>query len=236
MFVAYMTMIKEGTIIAVDGHSSTGKSTFAKLIASRYGLIYVDTGALYRGVALFAGENSIIDSENKIDEPALNSALKVMKLLFRPTGPGGSSELYLGDRNIEREIRTLEVSSKVSFIASLPIVRRYVDNILSEYGKSGGVIMDGRDIGTVVFPNADIKIFMTASAEVRAMRRFREMEAKGERPDYNKVLANVRERDYLDENREAAPLRRAPDAILLDNSDMSIEDQLKWFEELIAES
>jgi cytidylate kinase len=229
-------MIKEGTIIAVDGHSSTGKSTFAKLIASRYGLIYVDTGALYRGVALFASENSIIDSENKIDEPALNSALKVMKLLFRPTGPGGSSELYLGDRNIEREIRTLEVSSKVSFIASLPIVRRYVDNILSEYGKSGGVIMDGRDIGTVVFPNADIKIFMTASAEVRAMRRFREMEAKGERPDYNKVLANVRERDYLDENREAAPLRRAPDAILLDNSDMSIEDQLKWFEELIAES
>ncbi len=231
-----MTMIKEGTIIAVDGHSSTGKSTFAKLIASRYGLIYVDTGALYRGVALFASENSIIDCENRIDEQALNRALKVLKLLFRPTGPGGASELYLGDRNIEREIRTLEVSSKVSFIASLPIVRSFVDNILSNYGKSGGVIMDGRDIGTVVFPNADIKIFMTASAEVRAMRRFREMEAKGERPDYDKVLANVRERDYLDENREAAPLRRASDAILLDNSNMSIEDQLQWFEELIAKS
>ena len=230
-----MTMIKEGTIIAVDGHSSTGKSTFAKLIASRYGLIYVDTGALYRGVTLFALENSIIDSKNHIDNEALRGALSVLKLSFRSTGKDGASELFMGDRNIERVIRSLKVSSKVSFVASLPFVREYVDSILANYGKCGGVIMDGRDIGTVVFPNADIKIFMTASAQVRARRRFLEMVARGDKPDYESVLANVKERDYLDENRETAPLRRAEDAVLLDNSNMTIEDQLKWFEQLIAQ-
>ncbi len=230
-----MTMIKEGTIIAVDGHSSTGKSTFAKLIASRYGLIYVDTGALYRGVTLYAIENSIIDSKKLINTEALKGALPALELSFKPTGKDGASEIYMGDRNIERIIRGLKVSSKVSFIASLPFVREYVDAILANYGKSGGVIMDGRDIGTVVFPNADIKIFMTASAQVRAERRYREMEARGEKPDYESVLANVKERDYLDENRETAPLRRAQDAVLLDNSNMTIEDQLKWFETLIAE-
>ena len=230
-----MTMIKEGTIIAVDGHSSTGKSTFAKLIASRYGLIYVDTGALYRGVTLYAIENSIIDSKNEINAEALKVALHQLELSFKPTGKDGATELYMGDRNIERIIRGLKVSSKVSFIASLPFVRKYVDAILANYGKSGGVIMDGRDIGTVVFPDADIKIFMTASAQVRAERRYREMEARGEKPDYESVLANVKERDFLDENRETAPLRRAEDAVLLDNSNMTIEDQLKWFETLIAE-
>ncbi len=230
-----MTMIKEGTIIAVDGHSSTGKSTFAKLIASRYGLIYVDTGALYRGVTLYAIENSIIDSKKEINAEALKVALHELELSFKPTGKDGATELYMGDRNIERIIRGLKVSSKVSFIASLPFVRKYVDAILANYGKSGGVIMDGRDIGTVVFPDADIKIFMTASAQVRAERRYREMEARGEKPDYESVLANVKERDFLDENRETAPLRRAEDAVLLDNSNMTIEDQLKWFETLIAE-
>ena len=234
MFVASMTIIKEGTIIAVDGHSSTGKSTFAKLIASRYGLIYVDTGALYRGVALYAIRNSIIDNKNNIDQKLLKAALSELKLSFRPSGEDSSTQLYLGEENIERVIRGLEVSSKVSFIASLPFVREYVDAILAGYGKSGGVIMDGRDIGTVVFPCADIKIFMTASAEVRATRRFVEMKSRGENPNYESVLTNVKERDFLDENREAAPLRRASDAILLDNSNMTIEDQLAWFEELIA--
>ena len=229
-----MTMIKEGTIIAVDGHSSTGKSTFAKLIASRYGLIYVDTGALYRGVTLYAIENSLIDSNNIIDESSLKDALEKLELSFRPTGVDGATELFIGERNIERIIRGLEVSSKVSFIASLPMVRSYVDTILAKYGRSGGVIMDGRDIGTVVFPNAEIKIFMTASAEVRAKRRYKEMISRGENPNFESVLANVKERDYLDENRDTAPLKRAPDALLLDNSSMTIEDQLKWFEQLIA--
>jgi cytidylate kinase len=227
-------MIKEGTIIAVDGHSSTGKSTFAKLIASRYGLIYVDTGALYRGVTLYAIENSLIDSNNIIDESSLKDALEKLELSFRPTGVDGATELFIGERNIERIIRGLEVSSKVSFIASLPMVRSYVDTILAKYGRSGGVIMDGRDIGTVVFPNAEIKIFMTASAEVRAKRRYKEMISRGENPNFESVLANVKERDYLDENRDTAPLKRAPDALLLDNSSMTIEDQLKWFEQLIA--
>jgi len=227
-------MIKEGTIIAVDGHSSTGKSTFAKLIASRYGLIYVDTGALYRGVTLYAIENSLIDSNNIIDETSLKDALEKLELSFRPTGVDGATELFIGERNIERIIRGLKVSSKVSFIASLPMVRSYVDTILAKYGRSGGVIMDGRDIGTVVFPNAEIKIFMTASAEVRAKRRYKEMISRGENPNFESVLANVKERDYLDENRDTAPLKRAPDALLLDNSSMTIEDQLKWFEQLIA--
>jgi cytidylate kinase len=227
-------MIKEGTIIAVDGHSSTGKSTFAKLIASRYGLIYVDTGALYRGVTLYAIENSLIDSNNIIDESSLKDALEKLELSFRPTGVDGATELFIGERNIERIIRGLKVSSKVSFIASLPMVRSYVDTILAKYGRSGGVIMDGRDIGTVVFPNAEIKIFMTASAEVRAKRRYKEMISRGENPNFESVLANVKERDYLDENRDTAPLKRAPDALLLDNSSMTIEDQLKWFEQLIA--
>ncbi|MDD4057389.1 MAG: (d)CMP kinase [Bacteroidales bacterium] len=234
MFVPCMTMIKEGTIIAVDGHSSTGKSTFAKLIASRYGLIYVDTGALYRGVTLYAIENSLIDSNNIIDETSLKDALEKLELSFRPTGVDGATELFIGERNIERIIRGLKVSSKVSFIASLPMVRSYVDTILAKYGRSGGVIMDGRDIGTVVFPNAEIKIFMTASAEVRAKRRYKEMISRGENPNFESVLANVKERDYLDENRDTAPLKRAPDALLLDNSTMTIEDQLKWFEQLIA--
>jgi cytidylate kinase len=227
-------MIKEGTIIAVDGHSSTGKSTFAKLIASRYGLIYVDTGALYRGVTLYAIENSLIDSNNIIDETSLKDALEKLELSFRPTGVDGATELFIGERNIERIIRGLKVSSKVSFIASLPMVRSYVDTILAKYGRSGGVIMDGRDIGTVVFPNAEIKIFMTASAEVRAKRRYKEMISRGENPNFESVLANVKERDYLDENRDTAPLKRAPDALLLDNSTMTIEDQLKWFEQLIS--
>lgn len=234
MFVDDMTMIKERTIIAVDGHSSTGKSTFAKLIASRYGLIYVDTGALYRGVTLFAIKNSIIDSENRIDTKALSEKLPGLELVFRPTGADGATELYMGDENIERIIRGLEVSSKVSFIAALPLVRDYVDSKLQRYGTEGGVIMDGRDIGTVVFPNADIKIFMTASAEVRAKRRFKEMISRGENPDFESVLANVKERDFIDENREAAPLKRAKEAFLLDNSNMTVDDQLRLFEELIA--
>lgn len=221
-------------IIAIDGHSSTGKSSFAKIIAGRFGLIYVDTGALYRGVTLFAIRNFFIDKNNKIDRISLEKALSKLDLLFRPTGQDRASQLYMNDELVENEIRSLEVSEKVSFIASLPIVRDYVDTILAKLGEKRGVVMDGRDIGTVVFPDAELKIFMTADAEVRAARRFNEMKAKGENPQFEDVLRNVKERDFLDENRDTAPLKRAPDAILLDNSKMTIEDQIVWFDNIIS--
>ncbi|HPS94998.1 MAG: (d)CMP kinase [Bacteroidales bacterium] len=221
-------------IIAIDGHSSTGKSSFAKIIAGRFGLIYVDTGALYRGVTLFAIRNFFIDKNNKIDRISLEKALSKLDLQFRPTGQDRASQLYMNDELVENEIRSLEVSEKVSFIASLPIVRDYVDTILAKLGEKRGVVMDGRDIGTVVFPDAELKIFMTADAEVRAARRFNEMKAKGENPQFEDVLRNVKERDFLDENRDTAPLKRAPDAILLDNSKMTIEDQIVWFDNIIS--
>ncbi|MBP1670930.1 MAG: cmk [Bacteroidetes bacterium] len=229
-----MNMRIPNIIIAIDGHSSTGKSSFAKIIAGRFGLIYVDTGALYRGVTLFAIRNFFIDKNNKIDRISLEKALSKLDLQFRPTGQDRASQLYMNDELVENEIRSLEVSEKVSFIASLPIVRDYVDTILAKLGDKRGVVMDGRDIGTVVFPDAELKIFMTADAEVRATRRYNEMKAKGENPQFEDVLRNVKERDFLDENRDTAPLKRAPDAILLDNSKMTIEDQIVWFDNIIS--
>lgn len=229
-----MNMRIPNIIIAIDGHSSTGKSSFAKIIAGRFGLIYVDTGALYRGVTLFAIRNFFIDKNNKIDRISLEKALSKLDLQFRPTGQERASQLYMNDELVENEIRSLEVSEKVSFIASLPIVRDYVDSILAKLGEKRGVVMDGRDIGTVVFPDAELKIFMTADAGVRATRRYNEMKAKGENPQYEDVLRNVKERDFLDENRDTAPLKRAPDAILLDNSKMTIEDQIVWFDNIIS--
>lgn len=234
MFVFNMNMRIPNIIIAIDGHSSTGKSSFAKIIAGRFGLIYVDTGALYRGVTLFAIRNFFIDKNNKIDRISLEKALSKLDLQFRPTGQERASQLYMNDELVENEIRSLEVSEKVSFIASLPIVRDYVDTILAKLGEKRGVVMDGRDIGTVVFPDAELKIFMTADAGVRATRRYNEMKAKGENPQYEDVLRNVKERDFLDENRDTAPLKRAPDAILLDNSKMTIEDQIVWFDNIIS--
>lgn len=229
-----MNMRIPNIIIAIDGHSSTGKSSFAKIIAGRFGLIYVDTGALYRGVTLFAIRNFFIDKNNKIDRISLEKALCTLDLQFQPTGTDRASQLYMNNELVENEIRSLEVSEKVSFIASLPIVRDYVDTILAKLGEKRGVVMDGRDIGTVVFPDAELKIFMTADAEVRATRRFNEMKAKGENPQFEDVLRNVKERDFLDENRDTAPLKRAPDAILLDNSKMTIEDQIVWFDNIIS--
>ena len=229
-----MNMRIPNIIIAIDGHSSTGKSSFAKIIAGRYGLIYVDTGALYRGVTLFAIRNFFIDKNNKIDTISLEKSLRTLDLEFQPTGDDRSSQLYLNKELVEKEIRSLEVSEKVSFIAALPIVRDYVDTILARLGERRGVVMDGRDIGTVVFPDAELKIFMTANAEVRATRRYNEMKAKGENPKFEEVLKNVRERDFIDENRDTAPLKMATDAILLDNSKMTIEDQLVWFDNIIS--
>lgn len=234
MFVLSTRMKNRDIIIAIDGHSSTGKSTFARAISIRYALTYVDTGALYRGITFLAQKANIDNlTENK-------NLIKIQNLLnkatfeFLPTGPNGYGELHLNGENIEKEIRSIEVADKVSRVASIPLVREFVDSILKEYGLKRGVVMDGRDIGTVVFPNADLKIFMTAKPEIRAQRRFNEIIAKGGSANYQEILKNVQERDYLDENRETAPLRRADDAILLDNSYMTQKDQMRWIEEIIV--
>ncbi|MFA6334449.1 MAG: (d)CMP kinase [Bacteroidales bacterium] len=221
-------------IIAIDGYSSTGKSSFAKIIAAKYGFIYVDTGALYRGVTLFAIRESIIDDSNKTDYNRLAAAIDSLDLEFRATGNNGMSELYLNGELIEREIRGLEVSSKVSFIAELPLVRDFVGKNLNRYGEKKGIVMDGRDIGTVVFPNAELKIFMTADLRVRARRRYKELIEKGEIADFQEVMQNIIQRDHIDENREIAPLKRAADAIFLDNSTMTVEDQIIWFDNIVS--
>lgn len=235
MFVLIRYMEKRDIIIAIDGHSSTGKSTFAKEIASRYGLIYVDTGALYRGVTLFALRNGLINGTGVENPEKLYNLLQNVSLRFGQAAPGGKSELFLNGENIETQIRSLEVAGKVSIIAALKPVRDFVDFKLKEFGVTGGVVMDGRDIGTVVFPDADLKIFMTADPKVRAMRRYREMVTRGEDADFDDVLRNVIERDFMDENRENAPLRKAQDAVFLDNSNMTEEDQMVWIEKIISE-
>jgi len=222
-------------IIAIDGHSSTGKSSFAKIIAAKYGFVYVDTGALYRGVTLFAIRESLIDKFNNVDIDTLSKTINSLVLEFRATGENGKSELYLNGKMMEREIRGLEVSNKVSFIAALPIVRDFVDKSLKRYGENKGVVMDGRDIGTVVFPNAELKIFMTADVRIRAQRRYKELLEKGDNADFQEILQNVSQRDFIDQNRETAPLKRASDAILLDNSNMTIDDQIQWFDNIISE-
>ncbi len=220
-------------IIAIDGHSSTGKSSFAKLIASHYSFLYLDSGALYRGVTLFAIENKLISEDNKIDLKSLEKALPNLDLHFRNTGRG--SELFLGERCIEQEIRTLAVSDKVSPIATIPFVRDYVNLKLRDFGKKKRIVMDGRDIGTTVFPNAELKIFMTADPMVRAQRRAAELLAKGELVRLDDVYNNLQERDYIDSNRETSPLSQADDAIVLDNTNMTMEQQLVWVDKLIQE-
>ncbi len=214
-------------IIAIDGYSSTGKSTLAKKIARKFGFLYLDSGALYRGVTLFAQEEGFINRISVID-PALKEALKSLDLHFDAEG-----KLCMGARCIEPQIRSMEVSAQVSPIAAVPYVREWVDEMLHEFGRRGRIVMDGRDIGTAVFPDAQLKIFMTASEEVRARRRYDELVAKGENPLLEEVVKNLRERDYIDSHRETAPLRRAEDAFELDNSDMSFEEELAWVQGLI---
>jgi cytidylate kinase len=213
--------------IAVDGFSSTGKSTLARLIAQRFDFLYLDSGAMYRGVTLFAQEQGLISPDNVID-PALEAALEGLDLHFAQ-----GTVLYMGERNIEKQIRSMEVSAQVSPIAAVPYVRRYVDRRLHEFSAAGRVVMDGRDIGTTVFPNAEIKVFMTARPEVRAQRRFDELAGKGENPVFEEVLKNLEERDYIDSHRETSPLRRAEDAFVLDNSEMGLTDEVAWAEGLI---
>ncbi len=216
-------------IIAIDGYSSTGKSSFAKIIANEFSFLYLDSGALYRGVTLFAIENGFINDACEIDVPGLANALQGLDLHF---GEGGT---YIGDRCIETEIRSMAVADKVSPIATVPQVRDFVDRKLREFGAKKRVVMDGRDIGTTVFPNAELKIFMTADPLVRARRRAEEMAAKGEETDIEIVLKNLQERDYIDSHRETSPLTKADDAIVLDNSDMTMEDQLEWIKKIISD-
>ena len=216
-------------IIAIDGYSSTGKSSFAKIIANEFSFLYLDSGALYRGVTLFAIENGFIQDDCTIDVPELEKGLAGLDLHF---GEGGT---YIGDRCIEQEVRSMMVASKVSPIATVAEVRDFVDRKLREFGKAKRVVMDGRDIGTTVFPDAELKIFMTADPLVRAERRADEMRAKGLEVNIEEVLANLQERDYIDSHREVSPLSKADDAIVLDNSYMNMEQQLEWLKGIIAE-
>ena len=216
-------------IIAIDGYSSTGKSSFAKIIANEFSFLYLDSGALYRGVTLFAIENGFISEDCTIDVPGLTEALRNLDLHF---GPGGT---YIGDRCIEKEIRGLGVASKVSPIATVAQVRNFVDMKLREFGEKKRIVMDGRDIGTTVFPDAELKLFMTADPMVRAQRRAAEMEAKGDKVNIEDVLKNLQERDYIDSHREVSPLTQAEDAVVLDNSYMTMEEQLEWLKDIIKE-
>ncbi len=216
-------------IIAIDGYSSTGKSSFAKIVANEFSFLYLDSGALYRGVTLFAIENGYIDNGCRIDIHSLEHALEDLDLHFCEGGT------YIGDRCIEKEIRSLAVADKVSPIATVAIVRNFVDKKLREFGKKKRVVMDGRDIGTTVFPDAELKIFMTADPMIRAERRAAEMRAKGDEVNIEEVLKNLQERDYIDSHREVSPLTQAPDAIVLDNSQMTMDDQMVWLKGIISE-
>lgn len=220
-------------IIAVDGYSSTGKSSFAKLIAKDFGFLYLDSGAMYRAVTLYAMENGFIDPEGKVDVAGLSAALDALDVHFEAAPEG--SRTFIGGRDVENEIRTLEVSSHVSPVSAVPQVRDYVDTRLRLFGKSGRIVMDGRDIGTTVFPDAQLKIFMTADVDVRARRRYDEMRAKGQDPDFESVKKNLLERDYIDSHRETSPLKMSPDAIVLDNSEMTFDDQMKWIRKVVQE-
>ena len=216
--------------IAIDGFSSTGKSTIAKLIAKKYNFIYVDTGAMYRAVALFALQNNFI-ANDFMDQTNLIKNLEELTLSFQFNTNLGFAEMFLNNVNVEKEIRTLKVSQFVSKIATISEVRRKLVFEQQEIGKQGGVVMDGRDIGTVVFPNADLKLFMTASADKRAMRRYKELIAIGDNVSFEDILFNVQERDRIDSTREDSPLVMADDAIKFDNSDMGITEQ---FDEICA--
>lgn len=226
--------------IAIDGFSSCGKSTMAKSLAKRVGYIYVDTGAMYRSVTLFAMREGLItkgagSDEIVIDEEGLMERMKDIVISFRLNEETQLPETYLNDELVEREIRTIEVSNFVSPIAALGFVREEMVRQQQRMGMEGGVVMDGRDIGTVVFPNAELKVFVTASAEVRAQRRYDELQAKGMPADYEEILKNVQERDYMDSHREIAPLRQADDALLLDNSYMTIAEQDEWLLQRFSE-
>lgn len=222
----------KGFIIAIDGHSSCGKSTFAKAIAAKLGYLFIDTGAMYRAVTLAAKRAGCIGESGVCDEAAIERLLPNLEITFEYNDSRGAYDISLAGESVERESRQMEISSRVSAVAAIGAVREKLVSLQREMGKRGGVVMDGRDIGTVVFPEAEIKIYMTASAEVRAERRYKELQEKGDSVSFAAVLENVVSRDFEDENRKISPLRRAEDALLLDNSQMTPAEQMAWFEEI----
>ena len=222
-------------IVAIDGHSSCGKSTMAKDLAREVGYIYVDTGAMYRAVTLFAMRNNLFDAEGNINTERLEQLLPEVKISFKLDPETSRPMACLNGEVVEQEIRSLEVSQHVSPIAALPFVRAKLVEQQQAMGKEKGIVMDGRDIGTVVFPEAELKIFVTASAEIRAQRRYKELQAKGMPADFDDILKNVEERDYIDSHRATSPLRQADDALVLDNSHLTIEEQKKWLMEKFNE-
>lgn len=215
-------------IVAIDGHSSCGKSTMAKSLAAQVGYIYVDTGAMYRAVTLFAMRQGLFDAQGQPDAARLEALVPEIEVSFRLDPDTHLPLVCLNGEVVEEEVRTLEVSSHVSAIAALPFVREALTRQQQRMGEEKGIVMDGRDIGTVVFPQAELKVFVTASAEVRAQRRFLELTAKGQTVAFEDILRNVQERDYIDSHREVAPLRQADDALVLDNSEMTREEQMQW--------
>ncbi len=227
-------MPEKKLIIAIDGHSSCGKSTFAKAIASKMKYIYIDSGAMYRAVTLFALERGLLQG-GETDEKELIHILKDIEINFHKTTGAVEADTFLNGVNVEDKIRSINVASSVSLVSRSKKVREKMVALQREMGRDKGIVMDGRDIGTVVFPDADIKIFMTAEADIRAERRYKELVGKGQRVSLEEILANIVSRDNLDESREVSPLKKAPDAILLDNSFMTPSEQMIWFMNLLKE-
>lgn len=221
-------------VIAIDGFSSGGKSTFARELASRLGYIFIDSGAMYRAVTLYAIEQGAI-SGGMIDHDRIVELLPDISIDFRYNPDRRASDIYLNGEWVEPRIRTTEVSNFVSQVSSIPQVREKLVAMQQEMGREKGVVMDGRDIGTVVFPDAELKLFMTADPGIRAMRRYKEHLAKGEQVSLEEIEENIRQRDIADQNRKISPLRQAPDAIVLDNSHMSIDEQMEWIKPLLGE-
>ena len=221
--------------IAIDGFSSCGKSTMAKDLAKKLGYVYVDTGAMYRAVTLYAMRNGLFNADGSVKTADLERQMNKINITFKLNKTAERPDTYLNDELVENDIRTLEVSNHVSQIAAVPFIREAMVAQQQRMGKDKGVVMDGRDIGTTVFPEAELKVFVTASAEVRAQRRYDELKEKGMPADFNDILKNVQERDYIDSHREVSPLRKAPDAIELDNSHMTIAEQSAWLMELVKQ-
>ena len=224
--------MKKKLVIAIDGYSSCGKSTFAKMIAAELNYIFIDSGAMYRAVSLFCIRKNYV-SDKHLDTAAIIHDLSEINIDFVHNTGKNTNETFLNSENVENEIRDLRVTSFVSRVSQIPEVRTRMVELQRQIGSMKGIVMDGRDIGTVVFPEADIKIFMTASADIRAKRRFDEMKAKGMDVDFEEIRTGIIARDIADENRDISPLRRAEDAVVLDNSRMSVESQMKWIREII---
>lgn len=219
-------------IIAIDGYSSSGKSTMARDLARRIGYVYVDSGAMYRAVTLYAIEQGMTGKEGNVDVEALVSALPEINISFTPAGADGIQHTMLNGRDVESKIRGMKVSSLVSPVSAIPEVRRRLTELQRDFGRKRGIVMDGRDIGTTVFPDAEMKVFVDATPEVRARRRTLELEQKGASPVYEEVLENIRERDRIDTTRKESPLRKADDAHVLDNDNLSIPQQMDWLMDL----